>query len=291
MRIWVFSLAFAFLVPVAMAAPTLPPAPSSYVYDEAEVLSEATQSALEAELTKLDQENSTQIVVATVSSLQDYPIEDFALELARAWGLGQSEFDNGLLFLIAPNERQARIEVGYGLEGAITDAQAFNLIQNTAIPNFKNNDYDTGVLTTVDTLDSLARGEAFDTSLLSGSKLQEGSFMDVIGVFLFMGFFFLMILMSWFSQSKSWWMGGVVGAVLGLMVGIVFSWIFGLMGILLGAGAGLGIDYVASTFLFGKFKNTGSGGGRFGGGSSGSSGGFGGFGGGSFGGGGASGSW
>jgi uncharacterized protein len=270
-------------ISIARAELLLPPAPEGYVLDEAEILSDDTEAQLQSLLATLDAENSTQMVVLTVSELQGYAIEQYALAVGREWGVGQEEFNNGLVFLIAPNEREVRIEVGYGLEGAITDAQSFMIIDQLVLPAFAEGDYDKGVLAGMATLEKLARGEAFDLTELGSSSSQQAGF----DLWIF-GLFAVWAALSWFSKSKAWWLGGVVGAIAGALI---FGTLIG--GILL-ALTGLVMDYLVSTHLYGKI-NTGKGGrfgGGFGGRSGGSSGGgFGGFGGGGFGGGGASGRW
>lgn len=264
------------------AEPILPSAPDGYVLDEANILSAETEAQLQTELAELEAENSTQMVVVTVSDLQGYEPEQYALALGREWGVGQEEFNNGLVFLVAPNERAVRIEVGYGLEGAITDAQSYMILDQIALPLFATGDYDQGVLQSMEVLEKLARGEAYDLSELAPST----SMQDFLP-FIFIILPFIWAIISWFSSTKSWWLGGIFGGVFGA---IVFQ---SLLGIVLAVAMGLFLDYMVSTFLYGKLLGRGShsgfwGGGGFGGGSGG---GFGGFGGGSFGGGGASGRW
>ncbi|MEK7145842.1 MAG: TPM domain-containing protein [Patescibacteria group bacterium] len=149
-------------IPLALAALTLPAAPSGYILDEADLLSAVTEAALETRLSTLEEETSTEFVIATVNSLQGYPIEDYALELGREWGVGQEEFDNGLILLVAPTERELRIEVGYGLEGAITDAQSSSIINQVMTPQFAAGSYEEGILGGVDYLEKLALGEVFE---------------------------------------------------------------------------------------------------------------------------------
>lgn len=252
----------------------IPPAPQGYVYDEANILSPETEAQLSVQLSALDQETSTQMVVATVSSLQEYPIEDFSIELARAWGIGQEGNDNGLLLLIAPTEREVRIEVGYGLEGVVTDANSFWIIDNVITPAYAQGNFDQGTLDAVAKLEQLARGETFEMP----APVPEFS-EDLVLIILIFGWIFL----SFLSSSKSWWLGGVVGAI----IGVIF---WGFVGLLIAGFAGLFIDFLASTFLFGKIKPP-RGGGFWGGHGGSSGGGFGGFGGGGFGGGGSSGRW
>ena len=260
--------------------PSIPTAPDGYVLDLADILSAETEATLQTELADLEAYNSSQIVVVTIETLDDYPIESYALEIGRTWGVGREEFNNGTIFLIAEEDREARIEVGYGLEGAITDAQAFTIIDQVAIPYFKEANYDQGVLESVQILDNLARGEVFDLTQVSRPTTSLSND-ELIFMVIFL-FFAVRGLFIAFSHSKTWWWGGIFGGVIGL---ILFG---GLAMILLFALLGLLLDLIASTFFFEKFKHHGT---WFGGGGGSSSGGFGGFGGGGFGGGGASGRW
>ncbi|MDR0253704.1 MAG: TPM domain-containing protein, partial [Brucellaceae bacterium] len=111
------------------------------VVDAAGVLSFTQQRELIAKLSAYEKESSDQIVVATVPSLNGMDIETYANRLYRAWAIGQKSENNGILLLVAPNERKVRIEVGYGLEGTVTDALSAIIIQNAIIPEFRNGDY------------------------------------------------------------------------------------------------------------------------------------------------------
>ena len=138
-------LLFLTLIPAALAEPRFP-ALSGRVVDQAQILSPQVESKLDQLLAAHERETSNQVVVATAASLEGYEIADYAVRLGRAWALGQKEHDNGALLLIAPNEREVRIEVGYGLEGALPDATAFSIVQNEILPRFRQNDYDGGVM-------------------------------------------------------------------------------------------------------------------------------------------------
>jgi uncharacterized protein len=122
------------------------------VVDEANLLGPAQEAALVAKLQALEERSSRQLVVATVQSLGGYPIEDYGNRLFRTWQIGQAKANNGALFLIAPNERKVRIEVGYGLEPILTDAFTGLLIQNKVVPAFRNGDFAGGIVTGADAL-------------------------------------------------------------------------------------------------------------------------------------------
>src|SRR5690242_21298675 len=125
------ALALVFLCAIvvpALAAPTFPPL-TGRVVDDAHILSEGTKTQLTQKLEDLENRTSRQLVVVTLPSLQGYEIEDYGYQLGRAWGIGQKKLNNGVLFLIAPNERKVRIEVGYGLEPILTDALSSVILQ------------------------------------------------------------------------------------------------------------------------------------------------------------------
>jgi uncharacterized protein len=121
------------------------PALTGRVVDDANLLQPQVKSQLEARLATLEDKSGIQFVVATVPSLQGGDVESFANALFRAWKLGEAKANNGVLLLVAPNERKVRIEVGYGLEGTLTDAVSSVIIQSTVIPRFKAGDFAGGI--------------------------------------------------------------------------------------------------------------------------------------------------
>lgn len=270
-------LALTALAPLALAAFTVPDAPNGYVLDQANVLSDATESQLQSELTTLNAETSTQIVVVTLSDLQGYEPEQAALKIGRTWGVGQVGSDNGVVFLIAPTERVARIEVGYGLEGAITDAQSYDILNSVALPRFAEGNYDQGALDAVSALETLARGEPFTMPDTTTSTLT-----DIIAQNAIYFIAIIWFLMDMMSRSKSWWLGGIFGGLAGLILG-------GFIGVGIGAVLGLITDFILSKYFYNHFQGRSGGMFFFGGRGGSGGGGFGGFGGGGFGGGGASG--
>lgn len=139
-------LASSWALPIqpASAAPKFP-ALSGRVVDEANILSPATEEELSAQSAALEAKTGAQFVVVTLASLQDYPIEDFGYQLGRAWGIGAKGKDDGILLIIAPNDRKVRVEVGYGLEGVITDAFSNLVLQRQVLPRFRTGDFEGGV--------------------------------------------------------------------------------------------------------------------------------------------------
>jgi uncharacterized protein len=139
-------VALLLLASPAAAAPTFPPL-SGRVVDQANLLSPAQEAALTQKLEALQRASSRQLVVATVTSLQDVPIEDYGYQLGRAWHIGQQGANNGVILLVAPNEKRVRIEVGYGLEPIMTDALSNQIIQEQILPRFRDhNDYAGGII-------------------------------------------------------------------------------------------------------------------------------------------------
>ncbi len=147
LRLAIGALAGALLLfaGVALAEPTFPPL-TGRVVDNAHVLSTDAQTRLTAMSYALEQKTKDQLVVVTLPSLQGYTIEQYGYQLGRHWGIGQKGQNNGALLIVAPSEHAVRIEVGYGLEGTLTDAQSALIIQNVMMPAFRRGDYDGGVL-------------------------------------------------------------------------------------------------------------------------------------------------
>ena len=132
-----FILSAALFVPNAcQAEPKFPPL-TGRVVDDAHLLTPADKAAIESDLKALEDKSSDQLVVYTTNSLQGYPIEDYGYQLGRAWGIGQKGTNNGIVLIVAPNERKVRIEVGRGLEPRFTDALSKLIVQNAILPRFK----------------------------------------------------------------------------------------------------------------------------------------------------------
>ena len=134
-----------------LAAPAFPPL-TGRVTDAAGILPADTIAALDARLKTLEDTTTVQLVVATVPDLQGYEIDEYGYQLGRAWGIGQKGQNNGAILLVAPNDRKVRIEVGYGLEGVLTDALTSQIIRRDIIPRFKAGDIPGGVMAGSDTL-------------------------------------------------------------------------------------------------------------------------------------------
>jgi uncharacterized protein len=130
------------------------------VVDQAGVLDASTRAALTAKLAALETQTTDQLVVATVASLQGETIESYATQLFRTWRLGQAGKNNGVLLLVAPAEHKVRIEVGYGLEGTLTDAVASLIIAQSVVPRFRADDFAGGVVQAADDIVQVLTGDA-----------------------------------------------------------------------------------------------------------------------------------
>jgi uncharacterized protein len=138
-------LALILASPVFASGLTFPPL-TGRVVDDAGVLNASLQSQLTDMLAAHERATGEQVVVVTLDSLQGFSIEDFGYQLGRYWGIGQKGKNNGVLLIVAPKEHKVRIEVGYGLEGQLTDATSRSIIENDIVPSFKRGDFNAGVL-------------------------------------------------------------------------------------------------------------------------------------------------
>jgi uncharacterized protein len=264
----------ALLLPLALllAAPAAAqdfPKLTGRVVDAADLLSPAQEAELTRKSAALEQASSRQLVVATVADLQGYPIEDYGYQLGRHWGIGQKGANNGVILLVAPNERRVRIEVGYGMEPIVTDALSYLIINERILPAFKAGDYPAGIAAGADALiEQLgAPPEAAERKALEAQQRRQ-------------------------AQAQAAGSGGGGGGSIFPLIfwGIVL--LFVILPMLRGGGRGRRHRRRGNVFVWGPGFGGGWGGGGSGWGGGGG-GGFGGFsgGGGSFGGGGASGGW
>lgn len=131
----------------------------AWATDQTATLSQSTISMLNLSLKGFQDSTTNQVVFLMINTLGDYPVEDFAYETATKNKIGSKDFDNGVLFLLVKNDRVVRIEVGYGLEGALPDATASSIIRNEVIPYLKKDDYDSAVRAGVNAITSAIAGE------------------------------------------------------------------------------------------------------------------------------------
>lgn len=233
------------------------PALSGPVMDTAHLLPPGVFNSLSQQLAAYSQNTGTQLVVVTLPTLNGYPIDMYGYQLGRHWGIGQKGKNNGALLIVDAGEKQVRIEVGYGLEGTLTDAQSFEIIHNLITPQFQKGDYAGGITAGVQAILGVLGHER--------QTVQQQQVRNRSGT----GFLLLLIIaMALIPLIRAiFYRGGPGGGAMG--------------------GSGMGwLGWMALGMLGGSLGRGGLGGGGFGGG-------FGGFsgGGGSFGGGGASGGW
>lgn len=261
---------------VVAAEPAFPTL-SGRVVDEAGILSAQSRQIISQLSQQQEQSTSIQLVVVTLKSLQGYPIEDYGYQLGRHWGIGQKDKNNGVLLIVAPNDKQLRIEVGYGLEGELTDAISHDIIQNRILPLFRSGKMEQGVV----------EGAQAIVKALGGEYEKSPDYTEQISKPVTSSIDKLVPLIIVAAIASM-----ILRAIIGIFAtGVVLF--FGLAGLIWFVTSSILIALIGALFLT-IFLLVGPRGGGFGGGGFGrggySGGGFSG-GGGSFGGGGASGRW
>jgi uncharacterized protein len=161
------------------------PALTGRVVDEAGILDPATRASLTQKLAELEAKTTDQLVVVTLKSLQGTSIEDFGVELGRRWRIGQKDKNNGALLIVAPSERRVRIEVGYGLEGALTDAVSRLIIENAITPRFRAGDFAGGISRGVDDIISVLTGDAAEWQRRAATRPEASAQWSVLLIVLF----------------------------------------------------------------------------------------------------------
>ncbi|HET9572301.1 MAG TPA: YgcG family protein [Methyloceanibacter sp.] len=185
------SLVLALNFVPASAEPSFP-ALTGRVVDDANLLSPDDEQALTAELKALEDKSSDQLVVVTLPSLQGYTIEDYGYQLGRRWGIGTAKLSNGVLLIVAPNERKVRIEVGYGLEGTVTDALSKIIIENAILPKFRTGDYAGGIKDGVRDTIKVLTGDAAEVEQRAKARRAQEPSTDWMMVI------FWMVVIGWF---------------------------------------------------------------------------------------------
>ena len=293
------SLGLALTVSVsagALEAPKSPPLDAPIV-DQAGVLTADQIQQLAQQIATSRKEKNYQIGILIIPSLgNDEYLEGYSIKVARAWGIGEKDKSNGVLLLVAIDDRKLRIEVGRGLEGDLTDVRASRIIRNIITPKFKEGKYYEGITAGVNSI-QLAVAEKADPAA-EKEAAEQVDWAGIVTMAIFLGIGALSWLGAILGRSKSWWAGGVIGGVAGLVLMVLFTFavwaIIGFVGLIV---LGLLFDFLVSkNYKQHAISHTNPAwwaGGTWGGGGwgGGSSGGGGGFGGGGFSGGGSSGSW
>jgi uncharacterized protein len=268
----------------AAAADVAVPPLSGRVVDQTGTLSAGDISSLTQTLGSLELRKGSQIAVLIVPTTEPETIEQYSIRVAEAWKIGRKKIDDGALLVVAKNDRKLRIEVGYGLEGALTDVTSRRIIDEIIVPKFRSGDFAGGISAGVNRIVAVVDGEPLPVPQSSGQSPDLLSHIDAANPFVLFGLIFV----AGILRSV---LGRLIGsAATGGVVGVVAWFVAGS----LGASLILGVVAFLLTMFFETIATSGGswsgGGGAFSGGSSSDSGGFSG-GGGSFGGGGASGSW
>ncbi|QHC99983.1 methanol dehydrogenase [Pseudomonas sp. S04] len=181
------------------------PALTGRVVDTAQMIDPVVREQLTQQLQALEQTSGDQIVVVTVPDLQGLPIEDYGYQLGRHWGIGQKGKDNGALLIVARDERKLRIEVGYGLEGVLTDAQSWVIINQVIAPAFKTGNYSKGISDGVAAMLQVVGGDP----LAVPAHVADANFAKDNPAFS-IGMFVLLLIVLWLCNR----MGLPVGAIL-----------------------------------------------------------------------------
>lgn len=191
------------------------PALSGRVVDQANIISAETRNALTSKLAELEAKSGIQLVVATVGSLEGQEIEPYTNQLFRSWKLGEKTKNNGVLLLVAPNQRKVRIEVGYGLEGTLTDALSKVIITNAITPRFKAGDFGGGIARGVDDIITVLTTDASEWQKRPALRLDNPQTRDPTDWLLFLAAcVFIVLLIVW--PGFRWF-------VLGMAVNILTS--------------------------------------------------------------------
>ena len=179
------------------------------VVDQADLLDQATESRLSEQLAAHEAATTEQLVVATLPDLQGVTIEEYGYQLGRHWGIGQEEKDNGALLIVAPKERKVRIEVGYGLEGRLTDAQSSVIINRILTPAFREGDYTRGITEGVEAMIRVLGGDPLDTSATASAQAGQQQPEGPASILFFVMFVIVMTLVR----------GGRGGLLAGILLG------------------------------------------------------------------------
>ena len=295
MKVKILSLMISFLfLPLVVLAFVVPEKPTSFVSDYAEMLKPEERTTLENKLSEFEKQTTNEIAIVIIESLEGDAIENVAQKVFTKWGIGKKDKNNGVLLLISLDDRQTRIQTGYGVEPYLTDIGTSYIQSDIITPAFKQGNYFNGINGAVDKMvEALGGQQIVPEGYSQNSSAPKFSFNFII---------FVLIIFQWviaiLARSKSWWAGGIFGGIIGLVISIFFIGLtlIAIPIIIFFTGFGLFLDFIVSR-AYEKFKGGGGtppwflGGGGFGGGSGNRGSGFSGFGGGMSGGGGSSGRW
>jgi uncharacterized protein len=182
------------LLVISGAGASLPaPRLTGYVNDYAEILSAGERASIQATLQNFEARTGNQVVVLTVPSLEGDSLEAFSIRVAEAWKIGKKGQDNGVIFLVAPRDRKVRIEVGYGLEGVLTDAECDRIIRRQVVPRFQQGDYYAGISEGLTGVLSVIQGTSEAPASSPESRPGMGGRTRASGFLIFMLFVFVFL--------------------------------------------------------------------------------------------------
>lgn len=254
------------------------PGPTGLVNDFAGVLDQGTTEKLKSLCSALEKKTSAELAIVTVKTVAPLDSKTYAVKLFEKWGIGKKGKDNGLLLLVAVDDHRVEIEVGYGLEGVLTDARAGRILDEYVVPRFKEGDYNSGIYNgaaalaeRIATEKKVELGGDYQAAKPASSGGEDGFFADFWLILGIIGLILLSVVFSgkipglWglaFGAFFGFSMAGLIGAIVGAILGFVLSFFVGPL-----SGGGFGGSFGGGSSWGGGFS--GGGGGGFGGGSSG----------------------
>ena len=198
------------------AAEVIPPKPDRYFNDYAHVVSTDTAQRLNNQLVEFERETSDQIVVAVFPKMQsDSSIEDYAQRVAQSWAIGQKDKRNGVALLVFLADRKISIQVGYGLEGALPDATAYDIRINQITPRFRTKDYEGGLTLGIESIEKAIRGEYQGSGKTVSERNQGGGGGNSIGIWIFIIFAIISIIIGRLQKRRGYRYSGVGGPYVG----------------------------------------------------------------------------
>jgi len=235
---WVGALGILLLVSAAWAL-EVPPL-TGRVVDRAHILSPPVLSDLNSVLAAHEAKTSNQVAVLTLPSLEGHPLEDFSHQVATAWALGKKGTDNGVLFLIAIKEKKLRIEVGYGLEGTLTDAKSSQIIRHEVVPHFRAGDFSGGVVAGTQAIVATIEGTYSNSNPSLNTSIPQLGLWEIFSLAVALG-----TIVGLFLGAGRRANGSIIGGIIAFLVGIPAA-----LWIAVFAGA-------ATLFLVSLFSRTG----------------------------------
>jgi uncharacterized protein len=221
-----------------------PGQPEGFVNDYSGTFTIEQKQLLENKLAQFERDSSNEIAVVLINDLQGDTIENFAEKLFKDWGIGKKDKNNGILILLAKNDHETRIEVGYGLESFFTDAHSDWTINKIMKPAFQSEDFYRGIDGAIDKIIITVKGE--NVPALAADRNQNSNFdwRKIFGI-AFFGFIWLAAILG---RSKSWWFGGALGAIIGIIIGVIKGFFyFGIIAFAILTPLGLLFDFIVST--------------------------------------------